>query len=142
MAITLAPPTFLAPGTLTVPGEDGKPLEIKFAGRFRRLPKTERQDVDKRLSKRAFEQTPEERRTPFMQEQLAGPLKDVEPFGNDADFLDLLLKGWELKDLAGQPVEFTPENRAEVFEGLDGLEAAFVAAYFTAIRGEDIAKNL
>ena len=139
--IKLAPETFLVKGKLTIPGEDGEPLVIEFAGRYKRLLRSERERLDKQLNKRAFEALPADRRTPYMTEQLEGPLKKVKPFGTDAEFLDLLLVGWQLKDAAGEPIEFNPEHRAEVFEQVDGLESAFVGAYFEGRRNQDISKN-
>ena len=141
MAIKLAPTTFLAKGEFSVPGEDGNPLAFPFAARFKRLGKKEREAMDKRLNKRVFEAVAEGSRTPFMVEQLKS-LKNVKPMGTDADFLDLMLVGWEFNDADGNPIEFNKANVAEVFEALDGLEAAFVRAYFDTVRKQpDIAKN-
>lgn len=142
MAIKLAPAVFLSVAKITILDEAGEPITIACKGRFKRLPKSQREELDKRVNKRVWGALAEDRQSPFMKEQLAGPLKRIKPIAGDSDLLDQVLVGWHLKDLDGNDIEYSEATRAECFDQLDGLEAALVNAYYAGRGLQDTpAKN-
>lgn len=101
--IALAAATFLAPATLYVNAEDGTPAAQAFKVRFRRLKKSEYQDIER---------------------QVAGGLKIPE-------LLDQVVVGWEgLTDDAGQPVPYSTAERQAAEEEYPGLEFAMAKAWW------------
>lgn len=141
--IKLAKPTFRAPGALRLAGADGE--KIEFVGEFARIDAQEREKQNARLRKtyllaRYGSDLPAALPAPEAAEYARKDLHTVEPI-TDSQLLADLLKGWEIRDIDGNPVPFTPENRAAVFREYDGLEGAFVTAYFDALALQQPEKN-
>lgn len=152
--VVLAQPFFWSPATLVLPGDDGKKAKFEFRVRWRRLKTSERRLLDLRL---AAARVPDAdlaerlRATDWLPATWRDQLTAATPEGlpavldafriRDDEFLNLLLVDWDIKDLRGTPVPFTPANRAELAEEWDGFEAAMTTAYFKAIRAEDPEKN-
>lgn len=143
MTVKLAKPTFRAPGALALAGADGE--KIQFVAIFRRQTKNERETQDKRLRKTYFvarygDDLPAALPAPEAAEYTRRDLASVESV-TDAQLLDDLLCGWEIKDVEGNLVPYAPETRAEIFGTYDGLEGAFALAYFDALKGQRPEKN-
>lgn len=143
MVIKLAKPTFRAPGALVLAGADGE--KIKFVGIFRRQSKTERETQEKRLRKTFFiarfgddlpAALPEAEAAEYARRDLA----NVAPITDDAELLNDLC-GWELSDIEGNAVPYTPETRTEIFGAYDGLDSAFLSALFEAQKAQRPEKN-
>lgn len=130
MTVVLAPVGYWHAGVHLMPGDDGKKFELKFRARFKHLPRKERELINKRaavsMAIAAGVEAPE-------------PLKELQPL-TDKEFLDQVLLDWDIKDLQGQAVMFTPAMREELFDQYDGLEASFVRC-FEDSRREQPAKN-
>lgn len=141
MTVVLASVAFWFPFTYRLIGDDGKPEEVKGRARFKRLKKSERQALDRRIYANSL--TPEIRKT--LREQLAA--QDC-PFNKreraeveaglaaetltDAELLTELLVDWELKDRQGTPILYSPAAVAEACEEWDGLESDIVRGYNAA----------
>ena len=138
MPVILASSHFWAKGQLYLPGDDDSLVKIKFRGRFRRLRATERKDLDRRLF--AGNLTPDvraelEKRLAETSADLTDKQRaeiranlDAQPISNE-ECLDIVLDGWDIKDANGEPLLYTPENRAAVFDELDGMPGALVRAW-------------
>lgn len=148
MAVVLASIAFWAPVTLVYPGDEGEPAELKFRARYRRLPRSEREALDMRsiantitpearkvLQERASDPKTHAKEKTLMEAQLAAETI------TDAEYLDIVLVDWDLKDKDGTPIPFTPANRAEQAEALDGLESALLWGYVNARRTAEQAGN-
>ena len=132
MAVILATAGFWAPCTYAVPGDDLKPLEIKFRARWKRMTRPERKELDRRLqAARTVRQIDSGIPTSLsaaeveQQRQLAI---------SDEQFLNELLIDWDLKDARGNPVPYSPTARNETCDQNDGLEPALVSSYFMALQ--------
>jgi len=144
MSVVLASIAFWAPVVLTYPGDDGAPAELKFRGRYKRLSKSVREALDMRsiannivpearkvLEERVRDPKTRAKEKAHIEAQLA-----AEPI-SDGEYLDAVLVDWDLKDKDGMLIPFTPANRAEQIEALDGLEAALVWGYVNARRAAE-----
>lgn len=107
MAIVLASVAYWAPVSFILIGDDAQPYEVKFRARFKRLKRSERQEIEGQLAKKELD---------------------------DKGFLDRVLVDWELKDLRGANVPYTEVTREELTEEWDGFEIALVQAFFDAGR--------
>lgn len=118
MTVVLASIAFWANAKLILVGDLGKPINVDFKVRFRRLKTTERKQLEAELADKKL---------------------------TDKEFLDRLALDWELKDLQGSNVVYSEQVRAEMVEDWDGLEAAMVTAYFDNGRkvrqAAEVAKN-
>lgn len=112
MTVIVKSDGFWQAAKLSVPGDDGQRIEVKFRCRFKRLKTTEARALMKRIQ--AAEMT-------------------------DAEVLDTLLVDWDLKDADGNPVPVS--ERAAVVEETAGLEGACVQAYFAAYQKGAEEKN-
>lgn len=136
-------PAFWVPVTIRLPGDDGKVETIACRGRFKRLKKAERQQLDRRVRNNPM--------LPAHRESLRKALADdaikmtayeraeVEAdiacdHISDLEILQTVLVDWEFKDLQGETIPFTPANLVLYADEVDGLEAAFVSAYYEARR--------
>lgn len=136
-------PAFWAPVTIRLPGDDGALEIIQCRGRFKRLKKSERIDLDRRV--RCNSMTPDTRE--LLRKALAEnvmPITDRErreieadiaaEFISDLDVLKLVLVDWDFKTKQGEFIPFTPANLEQYSEEIDGFDAAFVSGYFDAMR--------
>jgi len=118
MTVVLASAAYWAPARYTLVGDDAKPVNVDFRVRFKRLKRSERQDLETQLAQKEID---------------------------DKAFLDRVLVDWELKDVRGQVVPYTEAMRAELVEDWDGFEVAMVHAFFDAGRksreASEIEKN-
>ncbi|MBU1352095.1 MAG: hypothetical protein KKB95_09405 [Gammaproteobacteria bacterium] len=118
MAVVLASVAFWAAAKLILVGDLGKPINVDFKVRFRRLKTSERKQLEAELAEKKI---------------------------TDKQFLDRLALDWELKDLQGSNVVYSEQVRAEMVEDWDGLEASMVTAYFDngrkARQAAEVAKN-
>lgn len=129
---------FWAPGTLYLPGDDGKRIEIKFRARFKRLKKSERTALEHRIE--ANKMTKEVRA--LLRQRLDDPAEVIadgvrafmeatmvaKPI-TDAEFLAITLVDLDIKDVDGEPIMYTPAAVAQLEEELDGFEAELVRLY-------------
>lgn len=143
---------FWATITHACPGDDFTPVLLNLRVRYRRLKKTERLDMDRRLSAGVL--TAETRKmlqaridAPDTPEKVRAELRlklEAKPM-DDEEFLNLMILDWDLKGHDGKPIIYTPKERAEQEEKWDGLEEAMAAGYFKALKEsvtpEAIAKN-
>jgi len=141
MSVILAALAFWAPVTYRLVGNDGQPETVQGRARYRRLKTSERRALDRRI--RASRLTPDVRAG--IRKQLADePARysareraeieadlDADPI-TDAEFLAATLTDWDLRDTAGQPIQYSPDMLAQVCEEWDGLEAALVRGYTDA----------
>lgn len=148
MTVVLASVAFWAHAKLILPGDLGEKVEVPFKVRFKRLKTSERRLLNMRLAANrkseleVVEALGEEKKLPNewrqrLQEATtpAAVKALVDDFRiDDESFLDLLLVDWEVRDLRGEAVHFTPASRAELFEEWEGMEAATVVAYFDAFK--------
>lgn len=126
MTVVLASVAFWAPCELTLPGDDGKPEIVKFRARFKRLKRSERVELERRMHASRME----------YEAALRGekaPASDAKPI-MDAEVLSLVLQDLDLTDKAGKQVMYTPAVSQELAEDWDGFEAAIVGAFFKALR--------
>lgn len=126
MTVVLASVAFWANCELTLPGDDGKPEIVKYRARFKRLKRSERVELERRMhaSRMAF------------QAALRGeeaPATDVQTI-TDAEVLTMVLADLDLKDKTGSRVMYAPVVVAELSEEWDGFEAATVMGYFNALK--------
>lgn len=137
MTVVLASVAFWAHCELMLPGDDGKPEVVKYRARFKRLKRTERVELERRMhaSRIAFDAA------------LRGeeaPASGAQPI-TDAQVLTLVLVDLDLKDKTGTRVMYTPTAVAELSEEWDGFEAATVMGYFNALKlqasPQEAAKN-
>lgn len=143
MAIILAKPTFRAPGALRLAGTDAE--KIEFVGIFSRKKKSDREMLERRLRKTYLtavygNDLPAALPDPEAAEYARRDLASVEAI-DDSQILQEVLVGWEIKDIDGNDVPYTPETCAEVFESYAGLAGAFVAAYFDELVTQQPEKN-
>lgn len=147
----LATVAFWYPGTLALPGDDGKPEIIKFRARYKRLKKSERKALDARIEAnklnkdlravfRARLDDKNEEIAPLMRDHLESVLA-AKPI-SDAEFLREVLCDLEFSDRQGERVPYSLNAVTEIDEELDGFEAAVVGAYFNAKRAADNAKDV
>ena len=132
---------FWVPGTVRIPGDDGKPIEIKFRARFKRLKKSERLALEhcieaNKLSKevreglRARLDDANDHATPQMREYMEAVMAAT-PI-TDAEFVRATLVDLDMKGADGTPVIYSPLVVAEIEEELDGFEAELVRIYIKA----------
>lgn len=107
MAIVLASVAYWAPVSFILIGDDAQPHEVKFRARFKRIKRSEREEIERLLKERELD---------------------------DKAFLDRLLVDWDLEDVRGEKVPYTEATRAELVEDWDGLEIALVQSFFEAGR--------
>ena len=154
MAVILASCAFWAPVKFVVPGDDGKPEILKFRARYKRLTRSERQELERRVAANSL--TPDVRKG--ARERLDNPenkytAKDrqeielriqAEPI-DDEEFLKEVLVDWDLTDKKGEKVMFSPATLAELTDAWDGFEVALVGAFYegtaNATSKEAIEKN-
>ena len=152
MSVILASVAFWSPVTFARVGDDGKPEVLKFRTRFKRLRKSERIALNHRVAAMAI--TPEVRES--IQKLIDAPGTDehqrkfwkdrlaAKPM-TDAELLNDIAVDWDLRNLKGEFVAYTPAIRAELEEELDGVEGAMVKAYFDAtnapVTAEDVEKS-
>lgn len=139
MAVILASCAFWAPVKFIVAGDDGKPEIFKFRARYKRLTRTERKELERRVAANSL--TPDVRKS--ARERLDSSehkytAKDrqeielriqAEPI-DDEEFLKEVLVDWELKDKKGDVVVFSLATLAELSDAWDGFEAALVGAFY------------
>lgn len=151
MSITLSV-GFWATITHACPGDDFTPVLLNLRVRYKRLKKTERLDLERRLSASVLTADAREKMqaridasdTPVkVRENLRLQLV-AEPI-DDEEFMNLVVLDWDLKGSDGKPIVYTRQERAEQEEKWDGLETAIVQGYFKAVKEsvtpEAIAKN-
>lgn len=145
---------FWVPGTFLLPGDDDKPLTIRFRARFNRLKKSERMALEHRIE--ANKLTKELRqglraRLDDSTETIPQPQRDfleavlaAKPI-SDAEFVRATLADLDMKDVEGQPIIYTPNTLAELEEELDGFEGELVRMYVKARKAAEdkqgVAKN-
>lgn len=152
MSVVLASIGFWAPVTFARVGDDCKPEVLKFRARFKRLKKTERQELERRLAvgarsaemREAIQARMEDPKTKEKDRDTLRASLEAEPM-DDEEFLNAMVIDWDLKDRDGNFIAYTIKERQELEEDLDGLETAIVQAYFNArkeaLAPEAIAKN-
>lgn len=126
MTVVLASVAFWAPCVLTLPGDDGRLEVVNYRARYKRLKRTERVELERRMhaSRIVFEAA------------LRGeeaPASGVQPM-TDAQVLTMVLVDLDLKDKTGKQVMYTESAIAELSEEWDGFEAATVMGYFNALK--------
>lgn len=151
MAVVFASVAFWTPVIYARIGDNHEPEVIKFKARFRRLKKSERIALDRRLAattmtadlekalraRIADAATPADVRSDLELQLAATPISDTE-------FLNELLVDWDLVGADQKLVPYSQAVRQQIEEELDGIERALVTAYFDAKRAltpEAIAKN-
>ena len=99
-----AKPTFRAPVSMRLAGDDGQVIEVNFHGVFRRVDEDQANKMQDMLQK--------------------GTLRDK-------DLLDTVLVGWDgLEAVDGAPFAYSAENRASAQHDWPTFEAALVSGYF------------
>lgn len=126
MTVVLAPVAFWAPCILSLPGDDGQPVVVNYRARFKRLKRTERVELERRMhaSRITYEAA--------LRGETA-PAADVPPI-TDAEIITMLMVDLDLTDKTGIRVIYTPSVVAELSEEWDGFEAATVMGYFNALK--------
>ncbi len=143
---------FWAPITHACPGDDFKPVLLNLRVRYKRLKKTERLDLDRRLAAGVLTADTREKLqahidAPDTPDRVRADLRlklGAQPM-DDEEFLNLMILDWDLKGPDGKPIVYTRQERADQEEKWDGLETAMVNGYFKAVKEsvtpEAIAKN-
>lgn len=129
--VRLAGRSFWSPVEYVVVGDDHQKLTIKFRACWKRMKRSERQEMDIRLSQaRVLRQ--------IESGALAAPATKEEAEKirtaaiTDQQFVAALLVDWSVHDESGHPVPCTPEALEHVCDENDGLESALVMSYFSA----------
>ncbi len=151
MTVVLASVAFWAPVEIHVPGDNGQVETITTRGRYKRLKKSERIDLHRRIRcntmlpnhRELLRKGLEEKTLPLNDHERAEIEADVATkFISEAEILSCVLVDWELRDHKGEAIPYTPANLAEQSEAVDGLEAAFVRAYLKSLSAADQAGQI
>lgn len=118
MAFILAPKTesFFYPVTVPVMSDSGAAQLQRFEMRFKRLPRSKLNDLQK-LQESRVEQ-------------------DEDSLERDADYVMEIADGWkEIEAPAGMPLDFTRENVLAVLDSYPAAAGEIVKAFFEATLG-------
>ena len=151
MTVVFASPAFWAPVTLNLPGDDGKPVTLKFRARYRRLKTSERRLLDRRARNNSLDMDKRQALRGALDNNIieltAREREEIEAdlactYLADAEVLRLVLVDWDVKSASGEFVAYSPAQLEQACEELDGLEAALVVGYFAARRVAESAQEL
>lgn len=144
MTVQLAAPTFLHPVIYDIPGDHGERLEIKFHARFRRLKKSQRELLAKRLHRSwlagQLRNTTSPEIRALLEQHVAELGEDIQVI-TDLQICQLVLDGWQLHGLDGQPVPFDDASLEALAEDWEGIEGAIAKAYVEATAPRAAEKN-
>jgi plasmid replication initiation protein len=124
----IASTAYWAPVKFRFAGDNGVPETLEFRARFKRLKKSERIQLFARLEASRQRALAGAGQIALTEEQDKALPESI----TDAQFLDLLLIDWDLKDVNGAAIPYTSAVRAEQVEESAGLEGALVSAWFMA----------
>lgn len=135
MTVKLAPDTFLHPVVYTVPGDHGKPFEITFQARFRRLSTSQRKQLDQRMRctwlKAQWRATTDAELRAVLEQHMAELGEAITPI-DDAELARAVLAGWSMTDQDGHTVPDDPATVAAVMDQWEGIATAIARAYIEA----------
>lgn len=118
-------PAYWADGFFVIPDQPGRPIVIDFRLRFKRLKKSEADELDRRIRINS------ERHQAQLRAIVAGePVPEMVPEITDKEVLDAVLVDWEgFNAEDGTAAMYTVAARAQLCDDYPGMEAAMVRAW-------------